>query len=321
MILTVTANPSLDRTIELPGPLQRGEVHRASDVHAQPGGKGVNVSRVVTEAGLPTRALLPARRTDPLLLALDAVGLPYQAVGIEAEVRSNITVAEPDGTTTKLNAGGTPLTAEAVAELTSHLRVGAREATWVALCGSLPPGLEATWYRELAAELADFPCSVAVDTSGAPLVASATGRADLLKPNVEELAEVTGADAELLETAVEAGDFGPVLAAAAVLRERTGATVLATLGGAGAVLLGADGAWSATPPPVTVRSTVGAGDASLAGYLIARSAGHDDAECLRYAVAYGSAAAALPGTQPPTPGHLDLDLVGITDVSSAASTG
>lgn len=83
--------------------------------------------------------------------------------------------------------------------------------------------------------------------------------------------------------------------------------MLVTLGAAGAVLVTANGAWKATPPPITVRSTVGAGDCSLAGYLLERTAGGSPAECLRTAVAYGTAAAGLPGTTIPTPAQVNLD--------------
>lgn len=318
MIVTVTANPSLDRTLELSGPLQRGEVQRANSVRAEPGGKGVNVSRVVAQSGLATRAILPADAGDPLLTALDEVGLAYLAIPVGGEVRNNVTVAESDGTTTKINAPGQvvgPVTAD---HLTSAIIEHARGSSWLALCGSLPPGLPAQWYRVLADELAAMGCRVAVDTSGAPLAAVVRGHVDLLKPNDEELAEVTGTDPAVLAAAVSTGDFAPIVDAATALIDQTGAAVLATLGAAGALLVTADGSWHATPPPIVPRSTVGAGDSSLAGYLIAESRGLDEAERLRTAVAYGAAATALAGTQPPTPAHLDLEHVVVTDLAGAA---
>ena len=117
-----------------------------------------------------------------------------------------------------------------------------------------------------------------------------------MKPNGEELASLTGGDADAIEA-------DPVAAARAaeVLVARGVEAVLATLGGAGAVLVTADGAWHATPPPTTVVSTVGAGDSSLFGYLLGDLRGHEPAERLRLAVSYGSAAAGLPGTTIPTP--------------------
>ncbi|MFW0797356.1 hexose kinase [Gordonia sp. CPCC 205515] len=318
MILTVTANPSLDRTLELASPLHHGEVQRAVAVRAEPGGKGVNVARVVAQAGLATRAILPARVGDPLLAALDDVALPYVAMPTDGEVRSNITIADPDGTTTKLNAPGVALDAAAARRLTDLVVEHAQGAAWVALCGSLPPGLPDSWYRTVIDELAGLECRIAVDTSGSPLAATVTGRVDLLKPNDEELAAATGTDPDVLVSATSRGDYEPLVDTARTLVERTGAAILATLGAAGAMLITDAGTWFATPPPIVPRSTVGAGDSSLAGYLIAETRGDAEPDRLRTAVAYGSAATALAGTQPPSPDQLDLDGVRITDLSGAA---
>lgn len=137
-IVTLTANPSLDRTLELSGVLQRGEVQRAVAARTEPGGKGVNVSRVAAEAGVSTLALLPGRAGDPLLTALNGVGLPYRAMPIDGEIRSNLTIAEPDGTTTKINAPGVTLDADQARALTELVIEHAASASWVTLCGSLP---------------------------------------------------------------------------------------------------------------------------------------------------------------------------------------
>lgn len=309
MILTVTANPSVDRTVEIPGPFSRGEVLRARSVRSQPGGKGINVSRVVAGAGLDTLALLPARAGDRLLVELDAVHLNYQAVPVDDEVRINLTIAEPDGMTTKINESGAALRASVLTQLTELIVASAGDAQWVALCGSLPPGVPADWYATVAGRLQSAGTHVAVDTSGPPLTAVVGARPALLKPNAFELAELTGDDGAALEASAQAGDVAPATGAARALAERTGGAVLTTLGAAGALLTVGSDTWFATPPRIAVRSTVGAGDASLAGYLIAQQRGDDPAQRLRTAVAYGSAAASLPGTTPPTPG--DLDLAGV----------
>ncbi|RPA66074.1 1-phosphofructokinase family hexose kinase [Gordonia oryzae] len=320
MILTVTANPSLDRTLEIAGPLLRGEVQRTIGVRAEPGGKGVNVSRVIAEAGLTTLAVLPARAGDPLLTALDQVGLRHETLAVPGEVRSNITIAEPDGTTTKINASGQVLVDHQVRALTDLVLARATGADWVALCGSLPPGVTDDWYRVLADQLIARGHRVAIDTSGAPLSAAVTGRIDLIKPNEYELAEVSGTDPEILRRAAAEGDLSPIVSASADMAHRIGGAVLATLGAAGALLTTESGSWFATPPPIVPRSTVGAGDSSLAGYLIAETRGADEPGRLRNAVAYGAAAAALAGTQPPRPDHLDPDHVVITDLAGAAPT-
>ncbi|BDD80501.1 1-phosphofructokinase [Tsukamurella pulmonis] len=317
MIVTLTVNPSLDRLVTLGGPLRRGAVQRAGGTAADPGGKGVNVSRVVHAAGAGTVAVLPADQGDPLLVGLAHLGVPAIPVPVGHEVRSNITVAEPDGTTTKLNAPGMPLALEAVRALEDVVVSVADGADWLALCGSLPPGLPDDWYARLARRLgarSDGPL-LAVDTSGAALAASAIPGVALLKPNSEELAELVGLGAgagAAFESRAVAGDLAPARAAAEELHRATGATVLATLGAAGALLVTADGAWAAVPPPIAVRSTVGAGDSALAGYLIAHTRGATPPERLSLAVAYGAAAAAQPGTRAPRPEDLAVAGVRVT---------
>ena len=318
MIVTVTPNPSIDRTVTLPGALVRGAVHRVGEVRVEPGGKGVNVARALTLAGLDVVAVLPAGERDPILAGLRAIGVEVHAVPIAAAVRTNLAITEPDGTTTKLNEPGAVIEARDVAALANAVIERGRSARWVVLSGSLPPGLNDSWYADMVAALQPYGCRVAVDTSDRPLtaLAAALDRAapDLIKPNSEELASLAGVSARDLESAVSRGDAGPVVTAARQLIDRGVGSVLATLGAAGAVLVDADGAWLATPPAITPRSTVGAGDSSLAGYLRADVEGAAAPARLQMAVAYGSGAAALPGTALPSPNEIDLDGVAITPV-------
>ena len=318
MIVTVTPNPSIDRTVTLPGALVRGAVHRVGEVRVEPGGKGVNVARALTLAGLDVVAVLPVGESDPILAGLRAIGVEVHAVPIAAAVRTNLAITEPDGTTTKLNEPGAVIEARDVAALANAVIERGRSARWVVLSGSLPPGLNDSWYADMVAALQPYGCRVAVDTSDRPLtaLAAALDRAapDLIKPNSEELASLAGVSARDLESAVSRGDAGPVVTAARQLIDRGVGSVLATLGAAGAVLVDADGAWLATPPAITPRSTVGAGDSSLAGYLRADVEGAAAPARLQMAVAYGSGAAALPGTALPSPNEIDLDGVAITPV-------
>ena len=313
MIVTLTANPSLDRTLGLERPLVPGGVHRAVGYTDEPGGKGVNVSRAVNAAGGPTVAVLPARAEDPVLAQMRLLGLTHHAVHVDDLVRVNLTVTDPDGTTTKLNLPGSPLTAQARAALTEVLLKEAADARWAVLSGSLPPGVGAGWYAELTDALHAQGCKVAVDTSGEPLqaVAGADGAMpDLLKPNAEELAEVLGLDHE--------DDIAdPRLAAyhASRLVDQGCAEVLVTLGAEGAVLVSDEGAWHAAPPPIAPKSTVGAGDCALAGYLLADLDGAAPAQRLRHAVAYGSAAAGLPGSAVPEPADVRPEAVTITTLN------
>ena len=117
-----------------------------------------------------------------------------------------------------------------------------------------------------------------------------------VKPNGEELAQLAGVDGVELEQRAAAGDLAPVVGAARALRDKGVGAALVTLGGAGAVLVDDDEAWFAQAPAVRVRSTVGAGDSSLAGYLLAEARGLGPEERLEWAVCHGSVAASLPGT-------------------------
>jgi 1-phosphofructokinase len=209
----------------------------------------------------------------------------------------NLTITEPDGTTTKINSPGARVDAAAMALLAAAVTSRADEVDWVVLAGSLPPGAPDDWYADLAADLSGRRARVAVDTSGAPLVALGQvlsgGALDLLKPNAEELEQLTGTPVRNLADAA---------AAARLLVDKGAGAVLATMVDAG-------GAWHATAPKIAVASTVGAGDSSLFGYLLGDLRGEEPAERLRLAVAYGSAAAELAGTGIPRPDQVHPERV------------
>ncbi len=324
MIVTVTPNPSIDRTVTLSGPLTRGAVHRVSSVTSEAGGKGVNVARALTMAGLDALAVLPAPAADPMIAALQSTAVPFSCVPAAGAVRTNLAITEHDGTTTKLNEPGATLDGAALEQLTLSVLAHAETASWVVLSGSLPPGVPDAWYADVVALLAPYPCNVAIDTSEGPLAAlvDSLRRAapDLIKPNADELASVLGLSPLALESAVVQGDPEPVVSAARQLVDRGVRAVLATLGAAGAVLVDETGSWMAAPPPIVPRSTVGAGDSSLAGYLRAEVGGADPPQCLQMAVAYGSAAAALPGSTLPAPAQVDLNAVRVTPISPITPT-
>jgi 1-phosphofructokinase len=322
MIVTFTANPSLDRTVALPGPLERGEVQRAVSVSQESGGKGVNVSRALVASGLESIAVLPGADSDPVLAGLREGGVPFVSLPIAEPLRTNVALTEPGGVTTKINEPGPALDENQQEALIKLLVETARGASWVVLAGSLPPGFPADFYATAAQRLrssADGAAPrIAVDSSGQPLAAALTGGAagmpDLLKPNAEELAELAAAAgfaSPATAEDLEADPAAAAAAAAAVVRSGVGA-VLATLGSKGAVLVTADGAWLATHPPVAAVSTVGAGDSALAGYLLAQGQGAAPADCLRQAVAHGAAAASLPGSTVPAVHQTTPDAVTIT---------
>ncbi len=311
-VVTLTANPSLDRTLDLPSPLVTGGIVRLGGSATEPGGKGVNVARAIAAAGGDVVCVLPAAASDPIVTALRALGLEIATVPVQSPVRTNYTLVDPLGTTTKLNEPGAALSDATRSALSGVLHGHAAAAQWVVLSGSLPPSTPLDWYAQLVTSLRDTGARVAVDTSEAPLLALMAAGPDaaphLLKPNAEELAQLAGvSEEEVLR------DPAATLAAVRTLHDRGVSEVLLTLGGDGALLSRADGeVWTAQPPQIVVRSTVGAGDCSLAGYLLADLAGAPPAERLRTAVAYGAASASLPGSAVPTPAQVDVAAVRVT---------
>lgn len=312
MILTLTANPSLDRSLELSGPLVPGAVHRITHEHTQVGGKGINVARAVHAADVATCALVPSAPTDPFAVLLEQTGLPHCTVPIAGAVRTNLTLASV-GATTKLNEQGPQLSGAESAQLEQlvHDQAARVPGTSVLLSGSLAPGLDEELYVRLTGQLQQLGVWVGVDTSGAPLarLAAALPRVapDFLKPNAHELGEILGISGDRLEADAGRGDLSTVQDAAQRLHWLGVAEILVTLGQAGALLLTRDGCWFQPSPETVVHSTVGAGDAATAGYLIARALGDPPAARLARAVAYGTAAVALPGTAVPEPEQIRVD--------------
>lgn len=300
MIVTLTVNPSVDRTIAVTQ-LVRGGVNRATSSRVDPGGKGINVSRSLAGCGVPTRAVVAIGGAQGRRLAalLAQVHLDVVAVRIRHAIRSNITVVEPDGTTTKLNEPGASLTPEEVARLLDAVRSAAAGAHWLVASGSLPPGVPVTFYRDLARALQGR-TRVAVDTSGPALAHALAGRPALVKPNADELAEYAG---EYPRTLAD------VVAACRRMRADGAAAVLASLGVDGAVLAEGDAVWHARAPLRVPVSSVGAGDALLAGFLAAGGRGPD---ALVTAVAWGTAAVGLPGSRMPVPADVHREEVTLT---------
>jgi 1-phosphofructokinase len=310
VIVTLTPNPSLDRTLEIER-LERGEVVRSRASRAEPGGKGVNVSRALLNNHHRTRAVLPigGPEGDHIATLLDALGLDMSAVPIDAPIRTNISLIEPDGTVTKVNAPGPRLTADEVDALHKATIASLDGASWVAACGALPPGAPADMYARLTREVHAAGVCIAVDTSGAPLAAVIDAGPDVVKPNADELAALTGAHLATL---------GDVVSAALEVRRAGAIAVLVSLGRHGAVLVDGDGAVHAESPPVTAKSNVGAGDATLAGLLAGGGAGPD---ALRTAVAWGTAAVRLPGSAMPGPVDIDVAAVHIHDINPDRQLG
>lgn len=311
MIVTLTAHPSLDRTVALPAPLRAGEVQPATAVREDAGGKGINVARVLAGSAHPALAVLPLDDTDPFARVLRGSSLDVHPVEVRGHARTNLAIVDAEGVTTKINLPGVALGAAELDALVTAVVTAVEGAEWLVLAGSLPPGAPVDLYVTVIEAVrerwgASAPL-IAVDTSGDALRAVVErGRPDLIKPNEEELADLAGVPLDP-ET-----DLAAVHRIARTLVPARAGAAFVTLGGAGAVLVTADGAWFGAPPPIRVRSTVGAGDSSLAGFLIAHVRGAAPDERVRSGIRYGAAAASLEGTQAPTPSDLPAGDIPVT---------
>ncbi|MFD7920634.1 1-phosphofructokinase family hexose kinase [Streptomyces sp. NPDC059740] len=256
MILTVTLNAAIDLTYRVPH-LQPHRTHRVTEVDARPGGKGLNVARVLAALGHRTTATGFAGGTtggELRALLAEAGGVTDALVETAGATRRTVAVVdEATGDTTQLNEPGPHLTpAEWETFLGTYGELLA-DTEAVALCGSLPPGVPVDAYARLvrAARAAGVP--VLLDTSGEPLRRGLAARPDLAKPNADELAGLTGST-EPLRAARQA-------------RRRGAHAVAASLGAEGMLLVTAEGAWQAAPPVALSGNPTGAGDSAVAGLL------------------------------------------------------
>lgn len=293
MIVTLTPNPSIDRTVAVPQ-LQHGEVNRACSSRIDPGGKGVNISRALSAHGTATVAVLPLGGPEGHLMAelLDAAGVRHHGVEVPGTLRMNIAVVEPDGTTTKFNEPGPVLTLEHTEALLAAIDGFARPGAWVVGSGSLPPGADDDFLATVVTRARARGALVAIDSSGSPMAAAIKAGPDLIKPNHEELEELVDRSLPTL---------GDVVAAAREVVASGVATVVVSLGGDGAVLVDAATLVHAGAQVSSPLSTVGAGDCLLAGVLHVLAAGGDGRSALECGVRWGAAAVTLPGSEVPGP--------------------
>lgn len=308
MIVTVTLNPSIDRTLGV-AELVRGEVIRADSTIEDPGGKGVNVTRFLSTRGSDSVAVLPAGGSvgRGLVALLDEAEIPYRAIPIAGATRANITVAEPDGTTTKLNEPGPDLSAAELDALVAAVAELATEGGWVVVAGSLPAGMDTSIIDRLDNVAHEAGAKFALDASGAALADGLAAGPDLIKPNDEELGEILGR---------ELNTFEEVLAGCQEARELGAKTVICSLGSKGAVLVDAAGQWQVQAQKVPVLSTVGAGDSVLAGFL---HGGGEGPESLAVGIAWATAAVQTPGTGVPAAELIDVDAVHVSAIDAATS--
>ncbi|MBV2354712.1 1-phosphofructokinase family hexose kinase [Streptomyces sp. J2-1] len=283
MILTVTPNTALDITYRVAA-LRPHAAHRVSEVAERPGGKGVNVARVLAALGheVTVTGLAGGGTGQVLRDRLAAVpGVTEALVGVAGATRRTVAVVDGrTGDTTQLNEPGPHISpAEWAAFLDAYAAL-LPGVTAVALCGSLPPGVPVGAYAGLVRTARAHGVPVLLDTSGEPLRRGVAARPDLIKPNAAELAELTGS-----HDSVRATEDA---------RRRGARAVVASLGAGGLLAATPEGRWRALPPARLRGNPTGAGDSAVAGLLSALEKRLPWPETLSHATALAAATVRSP---------------------------
>jgi 1-phosphofructokinase len=258
-ILTLTLNPALDLTVRL-ARLEPGEVNRSETLLTHAAGKGVNVAQVLADLGheVTVGGFLGEDNPQAFEALIARRGFADAFIRVPGETRSNIKIAEQDGRVTDINAPGPQVSEQAQAALLNQLTLIAPGHDAVVVAGSLPGGVTAQWFKGLLEHLKSLGVKVALDTSGEALRAGLHAGPWLIKPNTEELAEALDCPTDSIAQQAQAAER---------LHAQGVEHVVISHGADGVNWFSPGTALHATPPKVSVASTVGAGDSLLAGML------------------------------------------------------
>lgn len=274
-ILTLTLNPALDLTVRL-AHLEPGAVNRSDTLLTHAAGKGVNVAQVLADLGhdVSVGGFLGAANPQAFdaLIARRRLGDAF--IRVPGETRSNIKIAEQDGRVTDINAPGPQVGEQAQQELLKMLAIIGPEFDAVVVAGSLPRGVSPQWFQGMLEALKDLGLKVALDTSGEALRAGLKAGPWMVKPNTEELVDALGHSTDAISQLHQLGVEH----------------VVVSDGAAGVNWYSPGMALHATPPKVSVASTVGAGDSLLAGMLHGLLGGDTPEQTLRRATAIAAMA-------------------------------
>lgn len=292
MIITVTLNPALDKTVILPG-FAVNTVNRVSATRLDPGGKGINVSKVVKALGGKTLALgvLGGAAGGYIQAAMDKMELPNDMVLTGEITRTNLKIIDPLlQTNTDINEPGGPVSEETLDAVWHKLTKAVKPGDTVVLAGKNPPGMPDSRLADWVTRLHGMKVYTCVDTVGEPIQQAIAAQPDIIKPNREELAEIAG------RRMVTDDD---VLTAARELVGRGVGLVTASLGADGAIFVTRNQAFRGYAPKVSVVSVVGAGDAMMAALTHYSAAGCSLEETARRSIAVSVASVMCSGSEAP----------------------
>lgn len=289
MIVTVTLNTSIDKAYRIEAPLACGEVQRVAQVIDVAGGKGLNAARAVKACGAEIMATGFAGGNNGRLLCelLDRDGVAHDFVEVAGETRCCINVLDPSGESTEFLEPGRPVTADDFEALLTKVRLLAGQADVVTIDGSVPVGLDAQAYVRLIELVKNLGRPVILDTSGTLLQVGAKALPTMVKPNADELAQLTGRPCN---------DLAQVVEAAQTLHATGIESVVVSLGADGAVMACASGTFRGIAPKIDVVNPVGSGDTLVGAFAVAMERGMDDPDALAYAMAAATANCLSPAT-------------------------
>jgi len=291
MIITVTLNPAIDQTLVLPK-FVAGDTIRVKSSRFDPGGKGINVSRVIHELGGQSLAMgfAPGGLGRYIEQTLESEGIETDFLHTRGETRTNITIIdESRHMPTILSDPGPYTDAHYVQDLRARLRKRMHPGDWLVLAGSIPPPLTADIYNEIIHEASEKGVHTVLDADGAALAAGAAAHPEMLKGNRREMERLLGRHLD---------DEGSMLEAARELQDSGVEKVVVTRGREGAIAAADHHYLRGVAPRVRAVSAVGSGDAFLAGVVLTLSRSGQMEEALRLGVAAGTAAVLTQGTEP-----------------------
>lgn len=290
MIYTVTLNPALDKTVTIPR-FALDSVNRISELREDPGGKGINVSKVIAKLGGTSRAiaLLGGAVGEKIKLALEGMGIDVWAFEANGETRTNTKIVDPVlDTHTDVNEPGPEATLALLDGMLASLADAVQDGDIVVLSGSLPKGAPVATYETWCRTCTAAGAKVFLDADGDALSHGLKALPHLAKPNDAELSRICG---RRLENVAE------IAGEARAIVERGVSRVVVSMGGAGALFAESGRTLLAHSPKVPVGSTVGAGDSVVAALAFAEERGMSLEDTALLAMATGAANVMQSGTQ------------------------
>jgi 1-phosphofructokinase family hexose kinase len=287
LIVTLTMNPAIDRTIAVDRLAFDDRAYILSSKDS-PGGRGINAASVIHSMGGKTLAIVPTggERGAQLESYMHDCGFPVTAVPIKNDIRRNFTITDRNGLTVKLNELGPRMSKEELHAVETAVAAQLPKASWLMLCGSLPPGVPAGFYSALIASAKAKKVQTLLDTDGDSLIQIIESGPTVVTPNQQEAERV-------LNTVLLTRSHS--FSAARKIQSLGADSVVLSLGSRGAVGATATDLWEAVPPRVDAISPIGAGDAMAAAFMWSLQKGDAFPEALRWGVAAGTASAKLPG--------------------------